>query len=75
MLHSGHSQGGADTVEMMQEQSQSRSALNLSELLSQCTLTNVLAVIGATAPLWTTFYHTFPPFFSFRPPPNAYIEI
>lgn len=65
MLHSGHSQGGADTVEMMQEQSQSRSALNLSVLLSQCTLTNVLAFIGATAPLKTTSYHTLLIFFFF----------
>lgn len=54
MLHSGHSQGGADTVEMMQEQSEapSRSPLNVSELLSQCTLSNLLAFIGATPPLW-----------------------
>lgn len=72
MLHSGYSLGGADTVEMMQEQSQSRSALNLSELLSQCTLTNVLAFIGATAPLKTS-YHTCPPF-SFFQIPHTYIE-
>lgn len=66
MLHSGHFQGGADTVEMMQEQSQNRSALNLSELLSQCTLTNVLAFIGAIAPLETTSSH-FPIFFLSHP--------
>lgn len=56
MLHSGHSQWGADTVEMMQEPSLSWSALNLSELLSQCTLTNLSPFIGATAPLWIASY-------------------